>query len=152
MPVDELSKAVLAELPRGWTVEVDRHENGADLRCEHVVLGEYNVSWHRGLEESAPQPERLVLDRLVDTGLAEASRTMPELSDEDVETLRRAFAFIGAGRLSRLQAYELVSFAQSLTGLSRQGWEWARRAIDQLAPLYEYPAHPHRGEPVSRRT
>lgn len=140
--MDELGTAVRAELPVGWMIEIDRSGDGVSVRCEHVVFGDYHLEWPPGFESRAPQPERLVVDRLVDAGLVDASSTMPDLSENDVETLRRAFAFISAGRLSKVQAYESISFAQSLTDLSRRGWEWAREAIDLLAPLYEYPAHP----------
>lgn len=144
--MDDLTTAVQAHLPDGWTVGVDHSDHGTNVCCEHVVFGEYNVSWPGGFESRSPQPEKLVLDRLDAVGLAEASRMMPELSESDAMTLRRAFDFIAASQLSKLQAFEIISFTQSLTGLSRSAWEWAREAIDVLAPLYEYPAHPEQGD------
>ena len=85
--MDDLAAAVQADLPDGWTVEVDHSDQGTNVRCEHVVLGEHNVWWPRGFESRSPRPERFVVDRLVEVGLAEASRMMPSMSESDVMTL-----------------------------------------------------------------
>lgn len=133
-----LREALRAALPRGWEVVVRSTGTGCTVQCHHVVLGGHEFHWDDEEGQTAAATAAAMVARLGELGLVEASERMPELSPAETETLREAFAVIGATNVSREQARSVVGVAESLGQLSLDAGTWAMAAVDLLEPWHQY--------------